>query len=367
MAHLGSCTLKPSPLRAWTLTLSFSPSDVYVFGVGPLVDSVNINALASKKDNEHHVFKVKDMEDLENVFYQMIDETKSLSLCGMVWEHKKGNDYHKQPWQAKISVTRPLKGHETCMGAVVSEYFVLTAAHCFMVDDQKHSIKVSVGGQRRDLEIEEVLFHPKYNINGKKAEGIPEFYDYDVALVKLKNKLKYGQTLRPICLPCTEGTTRALRLPQTATCKQHKEQLLPVKDVKALFVSEQGKSLTRKEVYIKNGDKKASCERDATKAQGYEKVKDASEVVTPRFLCTGGVDPYADPNTCKGDSGGPLIVHKRSRFIQVGVISWGVVDVCRDQRRQQLVPSYARDFHINLFQVLPWLKDKLKDEDLGFL
>lgn len=31
------------------------------------------------------------------------------------------------------------------MGAVVSEYFVLTAAHCFAVEDQKHSIKVSVG------------------------------------------------------------------------------------------------------------------------------------------------------------------------------------------------------------------------------
>lgn len=106
---------------------------------------------------------------------------------------------------------------------------------------------------------------------------------------------------RPICLPCTEGTTRALRLPQTATCRQHKEELLPVKDVKALFVSEEGKKLTRKEVYIKNGDKKVSCERDATKAQGYEKVKAASEVVTPRFLCTGGVDPYADPNTCKGE------------------------------------------------------------------
>lgn len=45
---------------------------MYVFGVGPLVDSANINALASKKDNEQHVFKVKDMESLEDVFYQMI-------------------------------------------------------------------------------------------------------------------------------------------------------------------------------------------------------------------------------------------------------------------------------------------------------
>lgn len=33
------------------------------------------------------------------------DETKSLGLCGMVWEHQKGGDYYKQPWQAKISVT----------------------------------------------------------------------------------------------------------------------------------------------------------------------------------------------------------------------------------------------------------------------
>ncbi|XP_006896227.1 PREDICTED: complement factor B [Elephantulus edwardii] len=348
--------------------------DVYVFGIGPLVDQANINALASKKDKEQHVFKVKDMEHLEDVFYQMIDESQSLGLCGMVWEHKEATDSHKQPWHAKISIIRPGKGLETCMGAIVSEYFVLTAAHCFTVEDEPHSIKVSVAkdaGRKQEFEIDVVLFHPNYNINGKKAEGIPEFYDYDVALIKLKKKLKYSQTLRPICLPCTEGTTRALRLPLSATCQQHKEVLLPAKDVKGLFVTEDGykKQLVRKEVYIKNGEKKASCEKDALKAKGYSNVEDVSEVVTPRFLCTGGVDPYADPNTCKGDSGGPLIIHKKSRFIQVGVISWGVVDVCPNRQRsqQQQTPGYARDFHINIFQVMPWLKEKLKDEDLGFL
>lgn len=35
----------------------------------------------------------------------LADETRTLGLCGMVWEHRKGNDYDKQPWQAKISVT----------------------------------------------------------------------------------------------------------------------------------------------------------------------------------------------------------------------------------------------------------------------
>lgn len=53
--------------------------------------------------------------------------------------------------------------------------------------------------------------------------------------------------------------------------------------------------------------------------------------------------------------------------LQVGVISWGVVDVCKGQRGHQEIPGHARDFHINLFQVLPWLKDKLQEEDLGFL
>lgn len=61
-------TLSPHSLNS----LPFPPADVYVFGVGPLVSELNINALASKKDKEQHVFRVKDMENLEDVFIQML-------------------------------------------------------------------------------------------------------------------------------------------------------------------------------------------------------------------------------------------------------------------------------------------------------
>lgn len=46
------------------------------------------------------------------------------------------------------------------------------------------------------MEIQQILFHPDYNINGKKTEGIHEFYDYDVALIRLKKRLTYDQTVR---------------------------------------------------------------------------------------------------------------------------------------------------------------------------
>ena len=50
--------------------------------------------------------------------------------------------------------------------------------------------------KKKEWEVKEILFHPKYDLNAKKAKGIPEFYDYDVALIRLKEKLKYETTIR---------------------------------------------------------------------------------------------------------------------------------------------------------------------------
>lgn len=55
----------------------------------------------------------------------------------------------------------------------------------------------------------------------------------------------------------------------------------------------------------------------------------------------------------------------RFSFFQVGVLSWGITDVCQQIGRSR-VPPHARDFHIDLFQILPWLKQHL-GKDVQFL
>ncbi|XP_030053181.1 complement factor B isoform X1 [Microcaecilia unicolor] len=343
--------------------------DIYVFGLGD-IDDEEINALASKKDNEHHVFKLKDIADLQKTFEDIIDDTDAMDMCGMGKESNDPEDaLIKNPWLTTITISRT-DGEEACKGALVSEYFIITAAHCFNVDDEAHLISVKIG--RSLNKVEKVIFHPNYNINAKKAEGINEFYDYDIALVKVKSKVKFNPEARPICIPCTEGTTRALRKvhPDT-TCKDHEDELLNVNVgiVPAIFIAQKRKheDLERKNVKIKTGDKKHACNRDALEASIYKNVvKNVKDVVTERFLCTGGIDPVVDDNTCKGESGGPLIITKKKRYIQVAVISWGVYDLCKGGERHGQSPPFARDFHLNLFQVLPFLREHLKEE-LKFL
>lgn len=90
--------------------------------------------------------------------------------------------------------------HHYCGSSIITDQFLISSAHCFPisgVDDlDLSSYRIGVGDIELDkmkiYEIEQVFIHPNAST---------EHHYNDVALIKLKNKLKFNSRIRPVCLP----------------------------------------------------------------------------------------------------------------------------------------------------------------------
>ncbi|XP_068106448.1 complement factor B-like [Hyperolius riggenbachi] len=340
--------------------------DIYVFGVGNEVSTDELNDIASKKDNEKHVFKMESIDTMKKSFEAIIDETHAFAMCGISNSHPEDNDEKKKfPWIVKISVTRP-EGVENCKGSIITQNFILTAAHCFHLHESTHAVAVQTG-EKGSLKIKNIYRHPKYDPNAKQDKNIKS-YDYDLAILELEKKLEFQATVRPICLPCTSGAAWALKLrDKKSTCKEHENILLPktAETVPSLFITEETVDsevrYVEKFVDIKQGNARNGCLDDARKVEKFKDLADIKDVAADSFLCTGGVHPKIEPQTCKGDSGGPLMIQHKNRHVQVGVISWGTINSCKQLKRDR-VPEASRDFHASVLYGLDWILDIAKEE-----
>ncbi|XP_024250522.1 complement factor B [Oncorhynchus tshawytscha] len=345
--------------------------DIYVFGVGSEIFDEDIQPLVTKRDNEDHYFKLKDGTELEETFDQIIDESKVVGLCGLHrnYDHDTADTIRvRYPWMARIGIPHEDGSYGKCMGSLVTPRFILTAAHCFKFTDTADKIKITIG-KNPVLTGSRLILHPNYDIKAKEKEGVKEFYDYDVALIKLKNDVDISINMRPICIPCTKETSGALRLSgEEITCKQQEELLLKNPFEEVSFMSHdkdrENNNDQRSDAKLKLLDQRANCIELATKVDGItsDNLKD---VVTENFLCSGGRQPTRDHVACKGDSGGALFKNYDDyRTIQVGLISWGTKNLCPDGNNdvQQESGDDSRDFHINLFKVVPFLKKHLGDD-----
>uniref|UniRef100_A0A8C5N8R3 C3/C5 convertase n=1 Tax=Gouania willdenowi TaxID=441366 RepID=A0A8C5N8R3_GOUWI len=346
--------------------------DIYIFGIGANINHEALMPLTVGRRGRHF-FKMQDHNKLKEAFVQMIDESEETSLCGL---HRSYVTYDKEssrrvnPWYAYVIN----EGVKKCFGSLVTSNFILTAAHCFRIQDRPEHVTVEINDGKNtgdinssDKRVKNFFVHEKFDPGARKEQGVLVFYDYDVALIQLEGHVVIADTVRPICIPCTTETRDALRLDKNSTCKQQEELLLGDDTVHLSFLTRASvnddtvNEVLVKDVQAKLGNNRPECIKHALEAPNIN-TDNVTIPVTENFLCTGGQYPTVDHIACTGDSGGAMFKDYDYRTVQVGVVSWGTKELCQSGG---LVNSDAssRDFHINLFKVVPFLKRILGNDN----
>lgn len=233
------------------------------------------------------------------------------------------------PWQVGVRVKGNGRSDSVhwCGASIISEYFIITAAHC-MEDFPKGLYVLRVGDyhtedkdvQEEEFTVDRLFFHEEF--------GTDVHLNNDIALIRVKAKngrgIRFGSHVQPLCLPadtaayqpgtnCTisgwgssgqPGAAYAIKL-QSATVP-----LLPDEMCKAPYV------------------------------YGPDRIK--SGMFCAGFL-EGGVD------ACQGDSGGGLVCQIDGRPTLMGLTSWGFG--CGRPNRPGV--------YTKLVHYLPWIHSKL--------
>ncbi|XP_044038024.1 tryptase-2-like [Siniperca chuatsi] len=205
------------------------------------------------------------------------------------------------PWMVHLNITSDGINKWRCGGTILNSEWLLTAANC--LDEQRKPnlarSMVWVGSHNlqkestRYMGILYVIRHPEYR-------ALSTGYVNDIALIKLKKKMKFSQNVAPVGLPSVDDTFgsssecwitgwgsigNGVPLPDPETLQQLKIPIIP----------------------------QSVC-------------KDNYPELNSNMLCAG--DMAGGKDACKGDYGGPLVCRAASGFVQVGIMSYGSRDGC---------------------------------------
>jgi len=218
---------------------------------------------------------------------------KAVENCGPVYSASRivGGEVataHEFPWQVALN----MDGGWFCGGSIISDEWVLTAAHC---TDGAGSILVTAGAQNLyDYEPSQVKVtstdffeHPDWN---------PYLIQNDLALIHLPEPLTFNDAIAPVCLPKRSSPELQVGDMMTATGWG--------KTSDSIF---EGISPDLRKVTIPVYD-----HADCASYYGYS-------IITDGVLC---LDSAGGHGTCSGDSGGPLIWLEEGKSVTRGIHSF---------------------------------------------
>ncbi|XP_064102784.1 trypsin-1-like [Macrobrachium nipponense] len=221
-------------------------------------------------------------------------------VCGKVNRNLKivggkVTEKNEYPWQVGLTSYSP--SHPFCGGSIISNLYILTAAHCVyglspaMVTAVLGEHDWSTASESDSIQkrrVSEIITHPDFDSYTQ---------DNDIALLRLSTPVDFpaNNEIAPVCLPPAGNLYENVNATVTGWGK----------------LSEYGDTSSVLHEVIVPTMTNAKC------SQLYE------EVVTENMLCAGLDEGERD--ACQGDSGGPLVTIDEGtmRMIEIGIVSWG--------------------------------------------